>query len=136
MRVMQRIGRQLLLILVFVSGSAGTAAFAAESWIVQAQGRAVALDDGDSFDLRIPGRGRLSIRLHAVDAPQTVQPVGKRARQALIDAIADRHASARTRGRNCRPGRVLLRRANAPPLPPARHADAAWCQGLTGAGTQ
>lgn len=50
----------------------------------------MAFDDGDSFDLRIPGRGRVSIRLHAVDAPETVQPVGKRARQALIDAIAER----------------------------------------------
>lgn len=57
---------------------------------LRAEGVAVAYDDGDSFDLRIPGRGLTTIRMHAIDAPELVQRHGDVARRALIEAIGGR----------------------------------------------
>lgn len=79
-----------LLVLVLLAGTVGSAPLARDAPTLRAEGRAVAFDDGDSFVLRVPGRGRFGIRLHAVDAPESTQPYGQRARQALIDAVAGR----------------------------------------------
>lgn len=58
--------------------------------VLRAQGSAFAFDDGDSFELRLSPRRTVSIRLHAIDAPEREQPHGEAAKQALIDAIAGR----------------------------------------------
>lgn len=67
-------------------------------------GRVLALDDGDSFELATPDRGRLHVRLHAVDTPELVQSGGREARAALgrlLDGAAPRVSCYKTdpRGR-------------------------------------
>ncbi len=57
---------------------------------LRARGAALSFDDGDSFELRLPSGAMVSIRLHAIDAPELVQPHGEAARRALIEAIGDR----------------------------------------------
>lgn len=41
------------------------------------------VDDGDTLVATVPGRGRVRVRLHAVDAPELVQPFGAAARDGL-----------------------------------------------------
>ena len=57
---------------------------------LRAEGSVIALDDGDSFELRLPSGATIAIRLHAIDAPELVQPHGETARRALNEAIAGR----------------------------------------------
>ena len=57
---------------------------------MRAEGTPAAFDDGDSFELQLAGRGRITVRLHAIDAPERLQPHGETARQALIDAVGGR----------------------------------------------
>jgi endonuclease YncB( thermonuclease family) len=77
----------LLVLCVLLLARAPHAAPASQ---LRAQATAVAFDDGDSFDVRIAGRGRLTVRLHAVDAPEREQPHGEAARRGLIAAIGGR----------------------------------------------
>jgi endonuclease YncB( thermonuclease family) len=76
----------LLALIVFLAGTAPPAAAAG----LRAQGTVVALDDGDSFDLQLSPRTTVAIRLHAIDAPELVQPHGEEARQALSETIDGR----------------------------------------------
>jgi endonuclease YncB( thermonuclease family) len=46
-------------------------------------GRAVSIDDGDSFVLQRTDGVRVRVRLHAIDAPELAQPYGPAARDAL-----------------------------------------------------
>lgn len=79
--------RPLLLALVIVWAGAAAPVAAAG---LRAEGTVVALDDGDSFDLRLSEGTTVAIRLHAIDAPELGQRHGKAARQALSDAIGGR----------------------------------------------
>jgi endonuclease YncB( thermonuclease family) len=65
-------------------------AVAAPALALRAEGVAVSVDDGDSFELRVAGRGRVAVRLHAIDAPERLQAYGEAARRALADAVAGR----------------------------------------------
>ena len=90
MTVLQQSCCPLLLLFVISLSSAGAATGADRPAGFRVQGAAVAFDDGDSFDLRVAGRGVFTVRLHAVDAPELAQPHGEQARQALIDATSGR----------------------------------------------
>ncbi len=72
------------------------------------QGAAVAFDDGDSFDLRVVGQGLITVRLHAIDAPELVQAHGQQARQALIDVIGGHAVRVDCYKRDAR-GRLVCR---------------------------
>lgn len=66
------------------------AAAAASPATLRGQGAAASFDDGDSFELRLSPRRVVTIRLHAIDAPELVQAHGEAAKRALIGAIAGR----------------------------------------------
>ena len=54
------------------------------------QGRALAIADGDSFDLRTSDRRRVSVRLFGIDAPEGSQACGRESRDALKREIRGR----------------------------------------------
>lgn len=51
-------------------------------------GRAIEVSDGDTFTLMTPEKTRVEIRLAEIDAPESGQPYGIRARQALSNHLA------------------------------------------------
>jgi len=75
---------------------------------LRAEGSVTALDDGDSFELRLPSGATIAIRLHAIDAPELVQRHGEIARRALNDAIAGRPVRVDCYKRDAR-GRYVCR---------------------------
>jgi endonuclease YncB( thermonuclease family) len=50
------------------------------------QGTVVGVVDGDTVDVRLES-GMIRLRLHAIDAPESGQPHGKAAKQALSDRV-------------------------------------------------
>jgi endonuclease YncB( thermonuclease family) len=58
---------------------------AVPAWAETLTGRVVAIADGDTLTLLTPGRRQVKIRLHGIDTPESRQPWGTRARQALSD---------------------------------------------------
>lgn len=59
------------------------------AWPPQAgfEGRVVGVSDGDTLRVLAPGNKNLKIRLHGVDAPETKQPYGTRAKQFTSDQV-------------------------------------------------
>src|SRR5690606_14127570 len=55
-------------------------------------GRVVAVADGDTFTLRLPGQRDFRIRLFGVDAPERDQPYGRQAGNMLSDTLLGKDA--------------------------------------------
>ncbi|KAA2211363.1 thermonuclease family protein [Teichococcus oryzae] len=55
-------------------------------------GRVVAIQDGDTLTLLTPERRQVRVRLYGIDAPESRQPYGTRARQELSDLAFNRQA--------------------------------------------
>lgn len=55
-----------------------------------ATGTVAAVIDGDSLEIDTAERGRLGVRLHAIDAPELLQPFGWQARRALSQLVDGR----------------------------------------------
>lgn len=54
----------------------------------------LAVQDGDSLRVRCEGhRPVLTVRIHAIDAPEHGQPWGRRARQALRERVQGQHVA-------------------------------------------
>lgn len=94
-----RVGRGLLALLLAVALAALAAWFsyqppvppiAASALPLSTAAQVDSIDDGDSFVARVPGHGRLRVRLHAVDTPERVQAYGEESRDALRALIAGR----------------------------------------------
>jgi len=82
---MIRLSRWLLLLhllLVFTSTIAETL-----------QGHVIAIQDGDTLTLLTTEKYQVRIRLAEIDTPETAQPYGARAKQALSDLVFNRDVS-------------------------------------------
>ena len=55
------------------------------------QGRVVSIADGDTFTLLIADKQQIRIRLAEIDTPESGQPYGNRAKQALADLVFRKH---------------------------------------------
>lgn len=51
------------------------------------KGRVVGVSDGDTFTLLTPDKQQIKVRLSEIDAPESAQPYGTKAKQALSDLI-------------------------------------------------
>jgi endonuclease YncB( thermonuclease family) len=98
----------LLGVLALLALLAPGSAAASTATVLRAHGQAVAFDDGDSFDLRLSARRTVTIRLHAIDAPERVQAHGEAARRALDQAISGRPVRVDCYKRDAR-GRYVCR---------------------------
>jgi endonuclease YncB( thermonuclease family) len=58
---------------------------AVPAWAETLTGRVVAIADGDTLTLLTPDRRQIKVHLHGIDTPESHQPWGTRARQALSD---------------------------------------------------
>jgi hypothetical protein len=65
--------RSLTLVLLFLASPASAADYSA---------RVVGISDGDTITVLVAGDRQVKIRLHGIDAPETGQPFGSRAKQA------------------------------------------------------
>jgi micrococcal nuclease len=71
-------------------------------------GRVVAVADGDTFTLQTRDKRRIRVRLAEVDAPESAQPWGRRAKKALSSLIQSKAVRVVTMGRDS-DGRMLGR---------------------------
>src|SRR5258705_1618696 len=71
-------------------------------------GRVVAVADGDTFTLLTESKEQIRVRLTEIDAPESDQPWGQRAKQALSSLISSGPVRVVTAGRD-RYGRALGR---------------------------
>lgn len=69
-------------------------------------GRVVAVHDGDTITIRTTDDQTVKVRLAGIDAPETKQPFGTRAKQALADMVFGRQVTVGDRGQD-RYGRTL-----------------------------
>ncbi|HEY8609814.1 MAG TPA: thermonuclease family protein [Roseomonas sp.] len=60
---------------------------ASPAWAAELAGRVVGLSDGDTITILTPERQQVRIRLGEIDTPESRQPYGTRARQALSDLV-------------------------------------------------
>ena len=71
-------------------------------------GRVVAVNDGDTLTVLLPENVSLRVRLTEIDAPESGQPYGNRAKQALSALVFGQEVRLATRGKD-RYGRTLAR---------------------------
>lgn len=53
-------------------------------------GRVVGVSDGDTLTLLTPEKQQVKVRLNGIDAPESSQPYGKKAKQALSSLVLDK----------------------------------------------
>ncbi|ODS56444.1 MAG: hypothetical protein ABS36_08655 [Acidobacteria bacterium SCN 69-37] len=82
---MRRLG-QILVVLFFTALSAAGAVLANEP----VTGLVVGITDGDTLTLLTAGHDRIKLRLAEIDAPESGQPFGTKAKQALSDLVFDK----------------------------------------------
>src|ERR1700741_3569911 len=90
--------RWLLLVLALAAQAASGETFS---------GKVVRVSDGDTLTLLVD-RKQIKVRLTEIDAPESKQAFGQRARQSLGDLCAGQEAVVRSSGRD-KYGRVLGR---------------------------
>jgi endonuclease YncB( thermonuclease family) len=61
-------------------------------------GRAVKVQDGDTFTLLTNTNNRIKIRLYGIDAPEKGQDFNRKSKAYLSDLIADRHVTVEYKG--------------------------------------
>lgn len=71
-------------------------------------GRVVGVSDGDTLTVLLPENAPLRVRLTEIDAPESGQPYGHRAKQALSALVFGQEVRLATRGVD-RYGRTLAR---------------------------
>lgn len=71
-------------------------------------GRVVGVSDGDTLTVLLPEKTPLRVRLTEIDAPESGQPYGNRAKQALSALVFGQEVRLATRGED-RYGRTLVR---------------------------
>jgi endonuclease YncB( thermonuclease family) len=76
-----------LLLLVTLGAAAASSLRASERTVLP--GVVVGVVDGDTVDVKLQS-GMIRIRLHAIDAPESAQPYGKNAKQALSSLVFGR----------------------------------------------
>jgi endonuclease YncB( thermonuclease family) len=69
--------RRALLVLLLLTS--------APAWAETLTGRVVAVADGDTLTVLVEGNRQVRVRLYGIDAPESRQPWGTRARQALAE---------------------------------------------------
>ncbi|GIV20060.1 MAG: hypothetical protein KatS3mg023_1811 [Armatimonadota bacterium] len=69
-------------------------------------GTVVGVHDGDTVTVLTKDRQQFKIRLYGIDAPETRQPFGNRAKRYLSDLIFNKHVRVSVKGKD-RYGRVL-----------------------------
>lgn len=79
-------------------------------------GRVIAVADGDTLTVAVPGRGPVTVRLAGIDAPERNQPFSAPSREALVALALDREARVVVReldryGRTV--GRVMVKQVGA-----------------------
>jgi endonuclease YncB( thermonuclease family) len=77
-------------------------------WAAKLTGQVVSIADGDTFTLLTPDHRQLRIRLAEIDAPESRQPWGARAKQALANLVFGKSVTVMTRGED-QYGRTLGR---------------------------
>jgi endonuclease YncB( thermonuclease family) len=92
------LARALLLLLVLAAPAA---------WAETYQGKVVRVSDGDTLTLLVD-RKQIKVRLTEIDAPESKQAFGQRARQSLGELCAGQAATVRSSGRD-KYGRTLGR---------------------------
>jgi endonuclease YncB( thermonuclease family) len=65
---------------------------ATPAWAEELRGRVVAIHDGDTLTILTAERRQVKVRLAEIDTPESRQPYGTRARQALAAMVARRDA--------------------------------------------
>jgi endonuclease YncB( thermonuclease family) len=90
--------RALLLLLVLAAPAA---------WAETYQGKVVRVSDGDTLTLLVDHK-QIKVRLTEIDAPESKQAFGQRARQSLGELCAGQAATVRSSGRD-KYGRTLGR---------------------------
>ncbi len=78
------------------------------SFAATLQGRVVGVHDGDTVTVLDASRHQVKVRLAEIDAPETNQPYGNRARQALADLVFGRDVRVDTQAQD-RYGRTVGR---------------------------
>ena len=89
--------------LTFFFITIGTPAEAAEL-----QGRVISIADGDTLTVLTPDKSQIKIRLVEIDAPESGQPYGKKAKQALSDLVFGQNVTVQYKAKD-RYGRILGR---------------------------
>lgn len=72
------------------------------------QGRVISISDGDTLTVLTPDKAQLKIRLVEIDAPESGQPYGKKAKQALSDLAFGKNVTVSYKTKD-RYGRILGR---------------------------
>lgn len=72
------------------------------------QGKVVAISDGDTLTLLDTNKKQLKIRLAEIDTPESKQPYGKRAKQALSKLVFAKNATVKVQAKD-RYGRIVGR---------------------------
>ncbi|WP_043839199.1 thermonuclease family protein [Muricoccus aerilatus] len=62
------------------------------AWAAELTGRVVGLADGDTLTLLTPERRQVRVRLGEIDTPESRQPYGSRAQQALSELVFGKEA--------------------------------------------
>lgn len=94
----------IMLCALVLSAIFGTHAFAAG----KIEGRVVGVTDGDTVTILTANHEQVRVRLAEIDAPESKQPWGRKAKQALSDMVFSRVVSIEPRGTD-RYGRTLAK---------------------------
>ncbi|WP_312146033.1 MULTISPECIES: thermonuclease family protein [Stutzerimonas stutzeri subgroup] len=71
-----------------------TLALVAPAWAEVITGEVVAIADGDTLTLLTPAKQQIKIRLAEIDTPESRQPYGQKAKQALADLTFRKRVTA------------------------------------------
>jgi len=71
-----------------------TLALAAPAWAEVITGEVVAIADGDTLTLLTSAKQQIKIRLTEIDTPESRQPYGQKAKQALADLTFRKQVTA------------------------------------------
>ena len=96
------------LIALFLSALMLTALSITQAAAAEYTGRVVGVHDGDTLTLLTPDRQQIKVRLDQIDTPESNQPYGSRAKQALSDLVFGKEIRVAVQGTD-KYGRTLGR---------------------------